>query len=315
MKKKLLIAALAMVGGCDHHFGIGALAPDAGVAISGQEAGASTIDQGMDAQTSAVGGEDAQASSVGGMDAQSLLVEDAGEGVVVPPDNAADAGMELPPDNAADAGVFGRLAPGITTWTGYIDGYQFPSGSNMIRLALGIGQITGMVVLGDGPALPPATDPNVGYPPDYHLANGVYWAEGFAYSIVYGKAAPWQLQFAIQNNELWSDWCAEQTPVAGSSTCLPNWPGDHIIGTNGSPDQCYQQDPANGRKTVVDCGKYDLCITYPVCACSAPACVLNPNSDQQAIFNLAIPDNSAIATGTVNGIAGPGAPVHFTQDP
>jgi hypothetical protein len=44
MKRKLLIAALAMVGGCDHHFGIGALEPDAGVAISGQEAGASTID-------------------------------------------------------------------------------------------------------------------------------------------------------------------------------------------------------------------------------------------------------------------------------
>ena len=298
----------------DHHFGIGALAPDAGVGISGQEAGASTIDQGVDAQTSAVGGEDAQASSVGGMDAQSLLVEDAGAGVFVPPDSAADAGVELPPGNAADAGVFGRLAPGITTWTGYIDGYQFPSGSNAIRLALGIGQVTGMVVLGDGLALPPATDPNVGYPPDYDPANGVYWAEGFAYSIVYGKAAPWQLQFGIRNNELWSGWCAEQTPVAGSSTCLPNWPGDHIIGTNGSPDQCYQQDPANGRKTVVDCGKYDLCITDPVCACSAPACVLNPNSGTTAIFLLAIPDNSTTATGTVNGIAGPGAPVHFTQD-
>ena len=314
MKEKLLIAALAMVGGCDHHFGIGTLAPDAGVGISDQEAGASTIDQGVDAQTSAVGGEDAQASSVGGMDAQSLLVEDAGAGVFVPPDSAADAGVELPPGNAADAGVFGRLAPGITTWTGYIDGYQFPSGSNAIRLALGIGQVTGMVVLGDGVALPPATDPNVGYPPDYDPANGVYWAEGFAYSIVYGKAAPWQLQFGIRNNELWSGWCAEQTPVAGSSTCLPNWPGDHIIGTNGSPDQCYQQDPANGRKTVVDCGKYDLCITDPVCACSAPACVLNPNSGTTAIFLLAIPDNSTTATGTVNGIAGPGAPVHFTQD-
>jgi hypothetical protein len=303
MKRKLFVAALAMVGGCDHHFGIGALGPHAEDAVTGRDAGSFSVDLGADTQT----------SSVSGTDAQSLLAEDAG--VELPPDNAADAGVGLPPDNTADAGVFGRLAPGITTWTGYIDGYQFPSGSNAIRFALGIGQVTGMVVLGSGPPLPPATDPNVGYPPEYHPANGVYWAEGFAYSIVYGEAAPWSLQFAIMNGELWSGWCAEQTPVAGSSMCLPNWPGDHIIGTNGSPDQCYQQDPANGRKTVVDCGKYDLCITSAVCACSAPACVVNQNSGQQAIFFLAIPDNSTTATGTVSGIAGTVAAVHFTQDP
>ena len=44
MKEKLLIAALAMVGGCDHQFGIGALDLDGGVA---------------DAQPSSVGGTDA----------------------------------------------------------------------------------------------------------------------------------------------------------------------------------------------------------------------------------------------------------------
>jgi hypothetical protein len=38
MKEKLLIAALAMVGACDHQFGIGALGPDAEVALSGQDA-------------------------------------------------------------------------------------------------------------------------------------------------------------------------------------------------------------------------------------------------------------------------------------
>jgi hypothetical protein len=262
MKRKLLIAALAMVGGCDHQFGIGVLAPDAGVALSGQDADAS------------------------------LRANDAGAGV----------GLQ-----------------GLTTWTGYIDGYQFPSGSNAIRLALSVdpnGRVTGMVVLGAGPPPPPATDPNVGYPPDFLVLTEnapLYWAEGFAYSIVFGISAPWLLQFAIGNSELWSDWCAEQTPVDASGKCLPNWPGAHIIGTNGSPDQCYQQDPANGRKTVVDCGKYELCINYPYCMCSTTACVSDPTGSWQGMFYLAIPDNTA--TGTVEGIANSTAIVHFTQDP
>jgi len=276
MSRKLFIAALAMVGACDHHFGIGALEPDAGVALSGQ-----------DADTS-------------------LLANDAGAGV--------------PPGDGADAGVFRPLVPGPTTWTGYIDGYQFPSGSNAISLALSVDsndRVTGIAVLGDGLATPLVTDPTVGYPPDFlvlaeNAPSGLYWAEGFAYSIV-GESAPWRLQFAIGNSELWSDWCAEQTPVDASGKCLPNWPGAHIIGTNGSPDQCYQQDPANGRKTVVDCGKYELCINYPYCMCSTTACVSDPTGSWQAMFYLAIPDNTA--TGTVSGIAGTVATVHFTQDP
>jgi hypothetical protein len=281
MKRKLFVAALAMVGGCDHRFGIGALEPDAGA--------------------------DAQTSSVGGEDAQSLL--------------AIDVGGGAPPDNAADAGMFRPLVPGPTTWTGYIDGYQFPSGSNAIRFAVSVdanGRVTGMVVLGDGPPPPLATDPNVGYPPDFlvlaeNAPSGLYWAEGFAYSMSVATAAPWLLRFAIGNSELWSDWCAEQTPVDASGKCLPNRPGAHIIGTNGSPDQCYQQDPANGRKTVVDCGKYEICINYPYCTCSTTACVSDPTGSWQAMFYLAIPDNTA--TGTVEGIANSTAIVHFTQDP
>ena len=134
MKKKLLIAALAMVGGCDHQFGIGTLEPDAGVAMSGQDA-------------------------------------------------ANDGGVGL---------------QGPTTWTGYVEGYQFPSGSNAIRLAFAIdsyGQVAGMVFFGDGPPPPPATDPNVGYPPvSFLVANnnplGNYWAEGLATRLPEGHHRP-----------------------------------------------------------------------------------------------------------------------------
>jgi hypothetical protein len=275
MKKKLLIAALAMVGGCDHQFGIGTLEPDAGVTILGRE--------------------------------------------------------------AANNGGVGYQGP--TTWTGYVEGYQFPSGSNAIRLAFAadsMARVAGIVLLGDG--LPPTwpMDPNVGYPPDYlalaeNAPNGIYWAERFAYSMVRGGSAFSKLEFYIQNSELWSDWCAAQTPVDASDTCLPNWPGEHIVGANGAADRCYQRNPANGQETVVDCGKYDLCITNFVCMCSttgsARACV--PYGGNEAGFHLVLPNNSATGTdfgiandpanntanGSVDGLFGISASVHFTQDP
>jgi hypothetical protein len=71
---------------------------------------------------------------------------------------SADAGAGT--DDAADAGVFKPLVPGPTTWTGHVDDsdnpdFEFPSGSNAIRLTLAVdayGQVAGMVWLGNGPA-------------------------------------------------------------------------------------------------------------------------------------------------------------------
>ena len=255
MKKKLLIAALTIVGGCDHQFGIGALEPDAGVT-------------------------DAQTSSVGGTDAQNLF---------------------------PNGPWVGFLGP--TTWTGHVEGYQFPSGSNTIRLAFAadsLGRLAGVTLLGDGPPPPLLMDPNLPYPPDYlalakQAPNGIYWAEGFAYSMSLGYSEFSGLGFDIQSNELWSDWCAKQAPVAASDGCLPNWGGVQIVGANGAADQCYQQDPANGRKTVVDCGKYELCVTNHVCMCSTAACVFDQTGYNAASFSLSLPNN--LATGTDYGIA------------
>jgi hypothetical protein len=270
MKRKLFVAALAIVGGCDHRFGIGALAPDAGVAISGQEAGVSAIDKSTDAQT----------PSVGGTDARNLFP---GEPWV------------------------GFLGP--TTWTGHVEGYQFPSGSNTIRLALtadSLGRVAGMVLLGDGPPPPLFVDPSLPYPPDYlalakQALNGIYWAEGFVYSMVSGVSEFSGLSFNIQSNELWSEWCARQTPVDASDACLPNWPGEHIVGADGATDRCYQRNPADRQEAVVDCGDYDLCITNHVCMCSTASCVFDQTGYNVASFTLSLPNN--LATGTDYGIA------------
>ncbi len=307
MKKKLLIAALTIVGGCDHQFGIGALEPDAGV---------------TDAQTSSVGGTDAQilfpnASSVGGIDAQSLFVKDAGGGVV------------LPPDGAADAGGFKPLGPGPTTWTGYVDDsdnpdFEFASGSNAIRLTLAVdayGQVAGMVWLGNGPPPPPAADPDVGYPPEpwvrsnqYAELSSNYWAEGFGYSMTNGTLSPDRLQFSIDNMELWSGWCALQptTWANDGGSCLPNWDSTSTTLANGQP-YCYQTNPANRQLVVRDCGKLALC-DGGVCTCSTTGCDYEPSlSDSMAIFDLA-PSNGT-AAGTVYQLFSSIAKVYFTQDP
>jgi hypothetical protein len=260
MKRKLLVAALAVAAGCDHQFGIGALGPDAEVALSGQDA-------------------------------------------------ANDGGVGL---------------QGPTTWTGYVEDYQFPSGSNAIRLAFAIdsyGQVAGTVFFGDGSPPPPATDPNVGYPPvSFLVANnnplGNYWAEWFGYSIALGTSSPPRLQFTVENYELWSGWCALQliTWVGGDSgTCLPNWEGGRIDYANGDPPQCYLRNPTNQQDTVLDCGKYDLCITDRVCLCSEIECVSGQMRGAEAAFDLVLANN--IATGTVSGIVNDPANVHFTQDP
>jgi hypothetical protein len=175
-----------------------------------------------------------------------------------------------------------------------------------------------MVVFGDAPPPPSPTDPNVGYPPDFHFSPyavpDYYYAEGFAYSFGFAAWSPGLLQFGIRENELWSDWCAMQTPIDDSGICLPNWQGGRDFGTNGNPDRCYQRNPATREDITIDCNKYDLCM-LPVCKCSTTNCVYFDNSG--AMFVLQMYDNTA--TGSVRQLIGSdgldSSTVHFTRDP
>src|SRR4051812_42637128 len=61
----------------------------------------------------------------------------------------------------------GTTAQGLAAyegaWDGYVEAYKFPSGSDRVRITLDAeGQ--GTIEVGDAPAIPPFTDPNVGYP-------------------------------------------------------------------------------------------------------------------------------------------------------
>jgi hypothetical protein len=285
---------------------------------SGTDAGQPSRDVKRPESDAGSGGAEASQPSLDGYPVEQ---PDAGSG-------GADAGAGTPLDDAADAGVFKPLVPGPTTWTGHVDDsdnpdFEFPSGSNAIRLTLAVdtyGQVAGMVWLGNGPPTPPATDPDVGYPPEPWVRSNQYaelshyWAEGFGYSMTNGTFSPDRLQFSIDNQEFWSGWCALQptTWASDGGSCLPNWDSTSTTLAGGQP-YCYQTNPDNKQVVVRDCGKLALC-DGGFCTCSTTGCGYQPNSsDEMAAFDLAL--SNGTAAGTVYQLFSSIAKVTFTQDP
>jgi len=244
---------------------------------------------------------------------------------LVDPDVKADGSIStIEPSTSPDAlgsGVQGIVGndwdaagplDNVQSWTGYIENYKFTSGSDVIKFTFGIdgtGQVVGKVYLGNGTPPPPATDPNVGYPPGYFDSYDVsahgHLEEGFVYSMIGAVYSSRRLQFSFEGSELWAGWCALQTPIPGSSFCLPNWGG----GMLGYPSSCGQTDPT-GKVVPVDCGKFQLCYRELMCNCSMYACSVNP-TDRYS-FDLVVSDSDA-SGGTTGFTMGQSA--HFTKDP
>jgi cysteine-rich repeat protein len=227
------------------------------------------------------------------------------------PPARGDAGVPVLPVHDAGPAATGPLSQGPTSWTGYIENYQFPSGSDVIRFTSTVdsaGQVKVTVFLGSGTPPPPATDPNVGYPPglDPLPSNIGYWVEGFAYTMTSGTFQAQRLRFTIYSYQPWSGWCALQKPISGSDMCIPNWSGDCSQGP------CIFQNPATGQTIQVDARKAELCMDH-VCTCSTTACVYNTNSGTTASFDLAVAGRDA--DGSVVGLIGERANVHFILDP
>jgi hypothetical protein len=169
--------------------------------------------------------------------------------------------------------------------------------------------VTGTIVFGSG-SLPPATDPNVGYPP------GVKWwptpppyflGEGFAYTIVGGKLDGTRLQFGVGTTELWAAWCALQTPVPWDATsydCLPNW------ASGGGNQGCFQTNPMTNMTVPVDCGKLYLCDqAYQTCTCTASSCAIR-STPPDTSFDMQL--GGTKADGSTSGYFGDHN-VHFTK--
>jgi hypothetical protein len=178
------------------------------------------------------------------------------------------------PDSGSDASPGGSTTP--TSWTGYLENYQFRSGSDALALTFeadAAGVVRGTIVFGKGTPPPPATDPSVGYPSDYFmfaqadLGSGggpAYVAEGRPYDLEAGTLVSSRLRFTVPLSQLWAGWCALQTSSDGPSFCGPNSGG----GFDPASNNCYLSDPATNKNVPIDCSKWWLCDGAGPCECS-----------------------------------------------
>jgi len=237
---------------------------------------------------------------LGGVDGGPPPTDDSGQ---PPANDGGPRAVDASPDISHPVGD-------AQAWTGYVENYAFPSGSDTVKIAFAVdsaGQVTGTVILGNGTPPPPATDPNVGYPPGYNdqqqpLLFGPpnYIAEGYAYTMRGGTLAGPRLRFGVSLTELWRDWCALQTPIPGAFSCVPN------LGAAFTSTGCYQTNPATNEMVTVDCGKLSLCWAGSVCQCDASGCQAQDGNN--SMFDISINNDRADGSMDTHN-------VHFTRDP
>jgi hypothetical protein len=201
------------------------------------------------------------------------------------------------------------------SWTGYVENFKFGSGSDSLKLIFTpdiSGQVTGTVTFGNGIAPPPATDPNVGYPPGMNTTTTMpnEYLEGSTFTIRSGSLQSNRLRFTIDPIELWSGWCALQpAPTDGSDICTPEV--FYSFESDATHTACVLHPTAN-ESVPFNCVKWDLCMMSRVCACSPTGCVANyEESGYKLSFDVFLPSGSGSMSGTVFGSD---HNVHFTQD-
>jgi hypothetical protein len=184
------------------------------------------------------------------------------------------------------------LSDYAATWDGYVETYQFQSGSDRVRLTLDENGV-GFLEVGDVPLLPAPTDPDVGYAnagEDPGLTAPFWIHEGFRYSVSGATVENSRMQLAVHNHEVFNAWCELQTsfPVASprAYSCLPaeNYAYDD--------DECSYETP-DGTRVVIDCGKVVLC---EVCECDATGCTAPGSAKTQLDGSLADDGETFVGT-------------------
>jgi hypothetical protein len=174
----------------------------------------------------------------------------------------------------ADGGGAGS-SPAVGTWKGYVENFQFPSGSDTVTVTVteqADQSLAATVTFGDKPAPPAPTDPNVGYPPGSGTTPlSPASIEGFVYTAHDVTFDGERLRLGVATWELWDAWCLMQQSYTWSKSGPPSYgctPGGG--GGMGSNGQCMALS-ASSPPVSVDCGKMELCING-ACACSTTSC-------------------------------------------
>jgi hypothetical protein len=162
------------------------------------------------------------------------------------------------------------------TWTGYIENYQFASGSDAVAVVFesrDATSVTGTVVFGEG--TPPAMNPCIGYPP---TEDGMYDRritsrpmEGFPFTQRAGRVQDGRVRFAVSLGEQWGQWCEQQASYLVNSelgyySCVPGEAASR------GPGGCRVRSAELESTVFVDCGTLELCQGLSVCDCDASGC-------------------------------------------
>jgi hypothetical protein len=225
------------------------------------------------------------------------------------------------------SGSDGRPSALSGVYSGYIESFMFPDGSDEVKMTLSFnadGTVTGTVFFGNGPALAPPTDPNVGYPPGVQggLGPATYSPTDFAYTILNGTYMAPRLQLQIETQEIFKAWCQLQTQIyevcncgssgCGDFSCLPN----SATMTGGS--SCAIEPCGQTQFMAVDCGKLSLCSPGGPCKCTAAGCTVQVGPMGDVAFDTQV--TPAAINGSVTGLTEMGVAanlfnVHLTEQP
>ncbi|MGD0679830.1 MAG: hypothetical protein ABSC94_30970 [Polyangiaceae bacterium] len=262
--------------------------------------------------------------------------------------NATATACVQPGPPGADAGPWdagASLSPLLGVWSGYVENYAFPSGSDALLLTFTTqadGTIAGTLTFGQESAPAPPVDPTVGYWPNGAAPAGLWpgepygniepVAEGFSYTVESVQFDGSRLRFSVNPIEEYKPWCELQTSYSDptqpcSYNCAPNagWVplglADAGLLPDGAPPPYNGNstsntwtslyDPDGGPTITMNAGRVTLCLAPPsgrVCSCWLGGCTGNV---ENTTFDM------AVTTGHLDGsflpFQGSDHNIHFTS--
>jgi hypothetical protein len=168
----------------------------------------------------------------------------------------------------------------VGTWQGYVENASAPW-DNVILTITGAsvtGGVCGTLAVGAGPAPAPATDPNLGYPPDAtptSFGGATGFVSGAPLTLQMGTTDGTRVRFSVAPTEAWRSWCQLQSSFTDdqSCNCLPPF-SSTMMAAAGAPsalDSCKVKTAAS--TLTLNCRKLFLCNDFnPLCVCNASSC-------------------------------------------
>lgn len=188
------------------------------------------------------------------------------------PQNIGDGELDL------DKAQLGSYA---ATWDGYVEAYEFQSGTDRVHITLDASG-NGSFRVGDGPDLAAPTNPDVGYPAAMAGAiatlgyrdhtESLY--DGVAYPVANTRVESERIRLTLDPHSAFAAWCALQTPALSLGgqqdfySCAPDGYSQEETGV------CLMHRGGTDDEPI-DCSYVVIC-TYG-CVCDAQSCSARPS--------------------------------------